>query len=457
MKTLYDWQEEDVCKALEHDSWFIAYEMGLGKTVVAVEWAKRKGVQTAIVVCPLNTRRSWEATIKEQMPGTDVYWLENTPKHVSAFGFLKVDKPGWYLIGWEMMRGGAITGKSADLIIADETHKQANYGRSNQAIFIREIESKYKLALSGTPAANKPEGIFGTINWLWPKRYKSYWNWVEKFWRVKRNGNTFDLIRELHPGAIIADIPMFTRRLRKDHRDDMPAVLPEIPIMVELSAAQRKLYARLEEEAGAWLDEDNFMSTAIPLVQDIRLRQIALAVPTMVKNKDGLDEVTFKPNAGSSKIDALIEVLKSPSTGEESFLVLTHSAKVIPTVVHKLEKAGIKARGFSGDTKTEERDWLLDNLGGEYRVLVAGIAAIGEGTDGLQYKCHNMFWLSKHPNWLLNKQASMRLDRPGQTEPINQWYTYAEHTVDVTSLERLDEIEENLEAMLDDPTRYELK
>lgn len=447
MKTLFDWQEADVQQALDHDSWFLAYEMGLGKTLTAVEWGKRKGAQTAVVVCPLNTRESWQRTIQEQIPGAEVFWLENTTKNVANFGYLKNKRPGWYLIGWELMRTGAITGANVDLVVADETHKQANYGKSDQAILLREITARFKIALSGTPAANKPEGIFSTLNWLWPTKYKSMWNWVDQHWRSIRNGAVITLVREIKPGSVINDIPMFTRRLRRDHRDDMPAVLPEIAIPVELTATQRRLYDRLADEAGIWLDDgQHFVSTSVKLVENMRLRQICLGVPTMV---DG--EITFKENATSSKVDALLEVLNTDEFKDQTFLVLCHSARFVRTTVARLEKKGIKARGFTGETPHDERMRLLDTLGTEYRVLVAGIAAIGTGTDGLQHKCHNMFWLSKHPEWLINKQASFRLDRPGQTEPINQWYTYVPGTVDEESLERLQEIEENLVDMIDNP------
>jgi hypothetical protein len=194
-----------------------------------------------------------------------------------------------------------------------------------------------------------------------------------------------------------------------------------------------------------WLDDgESFVSTSVKLVENLRLRQILLGVPTMVDN-----EVTFKDNAGSTKIDALIEVLQTDEFKGQTFLVLTHSARFVPTVVAKLAKKGIKAKGFTGETPQADRRGLIDDLGETYQVMVAGIAAIGTGTDGLQHKCHNLFWLSKHPEWLLNKQASFRLDRPGQTEPINQWYTYVPETVDEDSLERLQEVEENLVEMID--------
>jgi SNF2 family DNA or RNA helicase len=447
MKTLYDWQEADVTEALAHDSWFLAYEMGLGKTLVSVEWAKRKGAEVVIVVAPLNTRRSWINTIKEQLPGTDIFMLENKPKHVLSFKHLREQKPGWYIVGWEMMRTGAITSEHADLIIADEVHRATNM-KALQTELLREFTSEYKLALSGTPAGNRPEGLWAVLNWLWPDLYKSYWKWIERYWRTIRNGSIIELVRELEPGAIVRDMPMFTRRLAIDHANEMPDSLPEIPISVELSPAQRKIYDKLAAEAGVWLDDDSFMSTAYTLVEDIRLRQIALAVPTMATDEStGLKKITFAENAASTKIDALIDLLKD--MGDEPFLVLTHSAEVIPLVVSKLQKKGIDARGYRGDTKKEDRDWLVENIGKGYRALVASIAAIGEGVDGLQHGCNNGFWLSKHPNALLNTQAVKRLARPGQTKPVNWWYCYAEDTVDVRSIERLDEIQESLDAVID--------
>jgi hypothetical protein len=438
MKTLYDYQQVELDKALAHDSWFNASEMGLGKTLMSVEWLRIKGAQVVIIVCPLNTFTSWTATIQEQISDMPVFELKTGKQDVANFARLAKGERGYYLIGWEMMRTGALAGMTADAVVADETHKQANFAKSDQSIMLRTFSSKLKLALSGTPAANKPEGIFATLNWLWPKQYNSYWKWCEKYWRFIRNGAVLTITRELKPGQIIKDIPMFTRLLRADHRKDMPPVLPEVPIKVSMTATQKKIYERLATEAGVWLGDD-FMSTSVTLVENMRLRQILLGVPSII---DG--EVTFKDNAASSKVDALLEELQKDEFKDQTFLVLTHSARFVPVVVAKLAKKGIKAAGFTGESKA---DWT--KLGTDFRVLVAGIAAIGEGTDGLQHLCHNMFWLSKHPNWLLNEQASGRLDRPGQKESVNQWYTYVPGTVDEDSLERLEEIEDALVDMID--------
>ena len=452
MITMYDWQASDVeswAEALNSGaspSVFVAYEQSLGKTLVTTELAKRIDAETIIIVAPLNTVSSWRRTFAEQYPDMPFAVLGTKKKlDIASFGYLKKGQRGAWIIGWELMRTGALTGQYADLVIADETHRQQSQ-KSDSHKMLREIRSKYRMALSGTPAANQPDGIFATLFWLWPDRYSSYTKWVDKFWRTRRNGAVIDFVREITPGAVIADIPVFSRRLRAEHRGDLPKAMPEVDIEVELTPAQRKLYNQFDEFAAAWID-DSFVPTSVPLAEDMRKLQVTLGVPTVLE--DG--QISFAPDCKSSKIDALLDTLSDQPEGS-TMLVLCPSARFIPSVVHQLNKKGYKAEGFSGEltpANSDKRTWVLENFGTEFQVLVAGIAAIGEGTDGLQYKCSRQFWLAKHPNNFLNQQAKWRLDRPGQTEPVQSWYTWATNTVEKSKLERLEEIQENLNELLD--------
>lgn len=437
---LFDYQAEDVQAALDggHKSVFLAYEMALGKTITAVAQALQWGAETVVVVAPKNTMSSWEKTVKAMSPGTEVYRMTNDKKNVASFGYLNQKRKGWYLIGWEMMRTGAITNVEADLIIGDEIHRIQNFGKSETELMFRYLHSEYKIALSGTPSANRPEGLFAPIHWLWPKRYANYYkDFIDKFWLTRRNGAIIDLVREREPGMIVKDLPFFVRRLKKDHRGDLPPVLPEIVIECPMTRAQKKVYKQFDELALAWLN-DHPVATAYTLTQEIRLRQVAIAEPSVI---DG--EVSFELEAKSSKVKALVELVKEKDG--EPFFVLTHSAKAIPMVIHQLAKAGIKAKHFN--SKYEEE--LKAGLGVDYQVLVAGIQSVAEGLDGLQHKCSNGIWLSKHPNAMLNTQAGERLDRPGQTTSVQWWSLIAPDSNEVEAQERLDEIEGNLFEMID--------
>lgn len=444
MIKLFDYQEEDISRAIAegHKSIFLAYEQALGKTVAAVEFAKRTGVETVVIIAPLNTRRSWEKTVAQMIPDAEFYYVENKPAahKRGTFTKLKEKAPGWYFIGWEFMRTGAITGNYADMVIADEVHRIQNYGKSQTSQTIRWIDSEYKVALSGTPAANRPEGLFSVQNWLWPKRYPSYYKWIEKFWRTLRDGAVIKLVRELTPGGVTNDMPFFVRRLKRDHRGDLPPVMPDIEISTPMTPAQRKIYDQFDNVSGAWVG-DAFVSTAHTLVQDLRLKQLTLGVPTVI---DG--EVTFAENCKSTKIDALIELLKD---NDGTFFVLSPSRPFVDVVVARLNAKGIKAEAFTGDTKQARRDELVETLGTDYRVLVATIPTVAEGLDGLQFKCSKGVWLSKHANAMLNTQAGERLDRPGQTEPVQWWNMVAPDSKDEDTEERLAEIADELAELYD--------
>lgn len=445
MFKLFDYQEEDVARAIDggHKSIFLAYEQALGKTITAVEFARRVGVETIVIIGPLNTRRSWEKTVKAQIPDAPFYYVENKPAAHKAGVFTKLasKQPGWYFIGWEFMRTGAITGSYADMVIADEVHRIQNYGKSMTSQTIRWVDSEYKVALSGTPSANRPEGLFSPMNWLWPERYRSYHKWIEKFWRTLRDGSIIKLVRELTPGGVTNDMPFFVRRLKKDHRGDLPPVMPDIEMSTPMTPAQWKIYNQFADLSLAWIDGVP-QSAAHTLVQDLRLKQITLGVPSVV---DG--EVTFADNCKSPKLDALVELLKD--NPEDTFFVLSPSRPFVSVVVNRLNKLGIKARAFVGDTKQTERDELVTTFGDDYRVLVATIPTVAEGLDGLQHKCSRGVWLSKHSNAMLNSQAGERLDRPGQTEPVQWWNMVAPDTKDVDTEERLYEIGDTLAELYD--------
>lgn len=458
MLDLYPWQAEVLEAALPENSgsnaFFMAWEMSLGKTLVSIEYAKRVNAQQTLVVLPLNTRVSWERTVKSQIPDMPFYRLASDKKYVTNYLKLRAGERGVYVVGWETMRTGVLHGTKVDLVIADECHKLQNFNKSKQSLAMKQIHGRYKLALSGTPAANRPEGIYGTLMWLWPEKYTSYNRWVEDHWLVRRNGAVLDLVRERTAGSVMQDIPNISRELRKDHRDDLPERMPEIPVEYTLTPGQRKLYDQFDADALAWVEDDEgdetFVSTSIPLVKDLRLSQVCLAVPSVTYEERGgvkFPLVSFADNAKSAVLDALKEVLES--VNGETMLVFTTSAKLIPVAVKQLNKAGYKARAWYGETKQDERDWMIENFGKEFQVMVASIAAIAEGVDGLQHVCHNEFWMDKHPTQYLNTQARMRLDRPGQTEPVQSWYCYAPGTVSESRLERLDEVQASLDSMID--------
>ena len=145
------------------------------------------------------------------------------------------------------------------------------------------------------------------------------------------------------------------------------------------------------------------MHTPIPITMSMRLRQIALGVPRVNPieewDEDGNQKilVDFAKDTKSNKIDVLKDIVEDiPS--DEPVLILTHSARFVVPVVYQLNKmrAGL-AVAWTGDTSQAGRQAIMKDFGkrGGPRFIVAGIAAIGEGVDGLQKRCHHEIWLSQ--------------------------------------------------------------
>lgn len=482
---LRDYQADGVAYYGDYRNGLAAWDMGTGKTLFAVEHAKQnvKGARI-LIVAPVNTHAGWVKTFQRQWPEQPITVLGSPDKDPEGWKKAagKPDAPfkgtgkraGVFIVGWEIMHGytkklyeelawcdvktrkeykdkkqvgeeehippWAATG-TWDLVVADECHRMQNRKSASHKVMMT-IKAERKLAMSGTWTGNKKEGAFGTLHWLWPKRYPHFWPWVEKYMQTVPDPYTFRrIVGELEPGCIVKDIPCYMRV----ESDPSQFPLAEHFVDVEMSPKQLNVYKRFKEEAFAWLDEQP-IGTPLPVVQRIRLRQVALGMPGAVMVTDEpmayLDgqgntrftqeehvEVTFRPNCASSKIAALKEII-SDLPENEPLMVYVHSKRFVEPVVHQLGKQAV---GWTGDTPQHVRDKLryktFGRPGGP-RIIVAVISAIGEGTDGLQAVCANEVWLSQDDSNLLNEQCKARLSRTGQTRSVNRWYIRSRGTID---------------------------
>ena len=438
---------------------------GAGKTLVGVQAALETEAQIILCIAPINTYSGWRDTVARQY-GEGVmpfYWIEN--KRVAgrkAFQAINDGERGFYFIGREYFKRhfwGKV--RKVDFIILDECHVATNW-KSIMHKMLKTARAPYKLAMSATPAGNRMEGLWALARWLWPKETpRGYWNWITEWFHTEHDpfadseyGEGKKVTAEREPGALWKALPAAFKM--KSVYNAKPTVRW---IEVDISAIQRKHYKELEEEAITWLN-DNPLAIDIPAVLNMRLRQICLAVPSVrqdwVKKKDketGLwvdawgDVVWFEPDAKSTKIDALVELLSDIQAGEvkEPVVVYTDSRIFAQIVTQRLQAKGFNARQFIGGMSAYERQWKKDNFGVEYDVLVATIPTIGEGVDGLQHQSCFEIWLNVSYNNLLNVQAKGRLSRQGQKRTVQRYMIVAKDTVEARQLGRLQSTQQLLD------------
>jgi superfamily II DNA or RNA helicase len=427
-------QEEAIQRMLEEPTRAAlnASVMGAGKTVKAVEVAKRLGAQTILLIAPLNTRLGWQVTFARQGVELPFRWIKNSKDGKASLSDWEWQQPGIYFVGveyfvrlgWEQSgKRSAIWSRGPDLALFDEVHRSQNR-KSKTHKTLRQLKAGYKLAMSGTPTGNSFAGAWAVTKWLWPDLIEnSYWNWVERWCATEYDHfapSGKKIVGEKEPGRFFNSLPCYIRI-----ESEIDAELQEEQVYVELSAQQRKAYNELEERMVTWVKERPLV-VEFPISLRARLRQATLGMFSI----DDDDNVTFENDCKSSKIDAMFEVLENSFDGEPA-LILTDSRKFANVVVHRLGEAGFTALPWHGEVSQTKRQEAKEAfVGGSCKYLVAVISAIAEGVDGLQNGTRNILWLNRSDNRILNEQAMKRIHRQGQTESVRSVEIVAFDTYD---------------------------
>lgn len=470
-------QESATQELLAHKAHLCRGETGAGKTLIGVESVLRSGASITLVVCPYNTFSGWTKTFLRQSRGNVRPRIIDSKLKAGrlAFEALVRREPGVYLVSWEKFRMYDWSNMPLDFTILDEVHRQQNRKAGTHEAIMTTKHSEYKLALSATPWGNHIQGAWATIRWLWygrddiVGRNDSFWNWVTRHMTTELNQYSGKkVVGERVPGTVWASLP--SKSYFPSPYQDEPIIHE---VVVPLMPAQRKVYDRFEQEALVWLDEHPLVAD-LPQVMRVRLRQICLAVPSIkfewqrVPDKELDDEkfdwnrwemeereggwyaykevVYFEEDAKSTKADAMLEVISDLyAAGPVPILIFTHSEKFATMFTLRLQAKGYEARRFVGGMAPFEREWKKENFGKEFDIMVATIATIGEGTDGLQDVCNIEFWVSLEDNRLLNTQAKGRLSRPGQQKTVQRYMFLAENTVEVRQIGKLQADQEQLD------------
>jgi hypothetical protein len=420
----------------------VVTEVGGGKTLVAVESARGINAQSVMVIAPQGThRRGWKATIERQIPDAVVRRIETSVKGKAALADLQWDKPGWYLCTPQWFARQQWAGFTPDMAIFDEIHIAGSYGNVTRAK-LHQLEAKARLGMSGTPLRNKIENAWGIVRWLWPYLMPlTFWHWrmtlntvFDKFAPQNRK-----VVGEHKPGELVNSLPCYIQHMQREkccefHPKGFLEALEapeEIIRMVEMSSKQKKFYKQMEDNYVAWLstpDENGELPVIaeLPIVARGMLRFCALALPSL---NPETNKLYFEPDCESPKVDEVLQVLSE--INGHSAIVYTHSQQFAAVLTARLQDKGITAFEWSGKPSQKKRDEAMAKfISGEIRVVVAVIAAVGTGTDGIQEATSYEIWVSLDDDPTNNVQARGRADRPGQKHRVTRIEIRSEGTYD---------------------------
>lgn len=449
----FDYQRHDL-DLLKENGYvgLLNMQTGSGKTAVSCWAIQESGAETTLIICPAQTMETaWKPTIRT-INGVEAREVGNTGKaKKAAMADFEWGVPGIYLVTPQLMVRADVSLWRGDFLVVDEGHgvaapkskSQRKLGGFSAKDDPLSRNFPRRLVLSGTALRNKFELAWSHSRFLWPELYQrgqvaydNMYGWqgerMEFQWIYTSqrdfNGNPKKVKQynaEKEPGRWIKEAPLVITHFKREEccRYHPHGYLSmEKPIerheTLKLLPEQKRAIRELEDQMLTWLG-DNPMVVDLPLTKALRIRQFALGVPSLVGEGEDV-KVTFDPECKSPYIDRLLDLL-SNKFDDEPVVVFTDSQRFAEVVTHRLNKAGISAFEYSGATR-KTRDGSVTQFGSKYRVVVAVLAAVAEGLDGLQRSSKAEIWLSSSLDATTNEQARGRLDRIGGVGQVERVY-----------------------------------
>jgi SWI/SNF-related matrix-associated actin-dependent regulator 1 of chromatin subfamily A len=424
----------------------IAFEMGLGKTVLALSWLKlHPEVRPAIVVCPASIKINWAREAIRWLDKQDrVQVINGRPNGdtkptgniiIINYDILSDETApdprnktkripvsfGW----WKYLRN-----LKPKALICDESQALKNHkALRTQALKDLARGIPHVLAMSGTPILNRPIEFYNTIQLIRPELFPSWWDFTQRFCGRRNTRFGVDVsgasnTDELH--RILTDTIM-TRCLKKDVLHDLP---DKIRSVLPLEMTNRKEYNEAAADFLGWLERKEGAAAADraagaeALVAIGKLKQLA---------------ARGKMKAAKAWITEVIE------SGEKLILFAVHHW-VVDEIVKEFGSKAVRLTGKESQTQRQEAVDAFQN-NDKVRLFVGNILAAGIGitlTAATQVAFLELPWQPGACD-----QAEDRAHRIGQRMVVNINYLVAEGTIEEDIAQLLDEKRTVLASVLD--------
>lgn len=394
-------------------------------------------LQSAKGTCPLHERyRQEQATTKEEARRTK----DRTPVGYSF--------P-------ELFDGKALGG-GWSAVVLDESHKLLGsltvakgnlMGKGLRLLPERDEARRY--ALSGTPfgKGGRVQGMFGTLNWIWPDEYTSFWRWAHAWFDVEtkvinRAGATAQEVKGLKglsPNASeaenIAAMEAFLRTLgARVLRRTKAEVLPQLPpkeyveVVCDMTAKQTRQYKALATFAEATVPGGVITANG-GLALLTRERQVA-------NGELRVDQGKVKFTGESGKLDRLWEKLDERGILDGApgpkLIIASEFTEFLDAVCGSLRADKVAYLRIDGKTSDAARDKIMQEwqatTSATLRVLVVSSKAAGISiTLDAASEMHIMdeMWNPEE-----NEQLEDRIHRASRMHQVTILYYRTEGSID---------------------------
>ena len=420
----------------------LADDMGLGKTIQAIalvlhDLEEGRADGPVLVICPTSVVGNWAREIARFAPslralvhhGGDrasgeafAAQAEGVDVVISTYALARRDV--------ETMRGVEWEG-----VVLDEAQKIKNPA-AKQTQAIRRLQSRYRVALTGTPVENRLAELWSIMQFLNPGYLGSQKSFRTQFARpIERyqDPEAAARLRELVRSFIL-------RRVKTD-----PTIIQDLPEKLEnkvyctLTPEQTTLYQAVVEDVMLQVEQAEGMKRrGLVLAMLLRLKQICNHPAQFLGDGSSLSE-------RSGKLTRLEEMLEEVLSVGERALVFTQFAEMGALLqAHLQDSFGGEVLFLYGGTPSKRRDRMIARFQEEQHGPAIFILSLKAGGLGLNLtRANHVFHFDRWWNPAVENQATDRAFRIGQTKDV-----WVHKFVCVGTLEeRIDELIESKKAL----------
>lgn len=352
-----------------------------------------------------------------------------------------------------------------DAIVVDESHKAliGKHTNSKNITLTRYGMMKLplrkgglRIALSGTPSRGKAENIWGTMNWLRPDLFGSYWRFVESYFQLTAGYKNTQVIGRVidEDGYDKVLAPFLLRRTKAEVVPEMPprqycgtplSYAPEatIGVWLEMSPQQSRHYHEIKDLAETMLNSGLLMANGV-LAELTRMKQFAVASWEIsgYKTVTKIDKETgqrtrvrvpiMKPGLPSNKYDWLLEFVEERKAAGLKVVVASQFTQVLNAFSAQLRADGTESYLLTGETRQRDVAAIVaafNDPSDDVPVLFINTMAGGESIT-LDACADDLVFLDETFIPDDQEQVENRIHRVSRIHQVNIWYLRSLGTVD---------------------------
>jgi len=406
----------------------LADDMGLGKTIqtlaLLLKLKETNQLKSPIlIIVPTSLLGNWKTEIEKFAP--DLSFLAIYGNHRDKL-FNDIEKFDIIFTTYNLIIKDFNNYKNYNFeyIILDEAQKIKNPNtKSTQTI--KKLNSKYKLALSGTPIENNLTELWSIFSFLMPGFLGSLKTFKEVFAKPIEKENNYERKKLLHKKIQ----PFVLRRTKQEVLKELPKKV-EIIKYAEFSEEEAKLYESIriimDKKVREAISQKGLEKSHI-LVLDalLKLRQICCH-PQLLKINEA------KKIKKSSKLELLMELLEDLLAENRKVLIFSQFTSMIDIIKENLDKKKISYSLLTGKTKNRDKA-IAEFQSNKTNIFLISLKAGGIGLNLTQADSvihYDPWW-----NIATQNQATDRAYRIGQDKNVFVYKLVVKNTIEEKILE----------------------